>query len=134
MAPRLALALTLAFLAAVRPAAAVQVDFLPKPDPDDGKTFRVLCFHDIRDNLRASFETLPDGFAVDTKMLTNMFSWIQANGYHPVTLAQIDAARHGGKPLPKRPILLTLMTAMKATTRRSSRCSSSSAFRRCSAW
>jgi hypothetical protein len=53
----------------------------------------VLCFHDIRDNLRASFETLPDGFAVDTKMLTNMFSWIQANGYHPVTLAQIDAAR-----------------------------------------
>ena len=103
----MALTVALAIVAAVRPAGAVQVDFLPKPDPDDGKTFRVLCFHDIRDNLRASFETLPDGFAVDTKMLTNMFSWIQANGYHPVTLAQIDAARHGGKPLPKRPILLT---------------------------
>ncbi|WP_410482491.1 poly-beta-1,6-N-acetyl-D-glucosamine N-deacetylase PgaB [Ralstonia flatus] len=103
----MALTVALALVAAVRPAGAVQVDFLPKPDPDDGKTFRVLCFHDIRDNLRASFETLPDAFAVDTKMLTNMFSWIQANGYHPVTLAQIDEARRGGKPLPKRPILLT---------------------------
>lgn len=94
-------------VAAVRPAAALQVDFLPKADPDDGKTFRVLCFHDIRDNLRASFETLPDAFAIDTKALTNMFSWLQSNGYHPVTLAQIDEARRGGKPLPKRPILLT---------------------------
>ncbi len=97
----------LALVAAVRPAAAVQVDFLPKPDPDDGKTFRVLCFHDIRDNLRASFETLPDAFAIDSKALTNMFSWLQANGYHPVTLAQIGEARNGGKPLPKRPVLLT---------------------------
>ena len=96
----IALALVLALVAAVRPASAVQVDFLPKPDPDDGKTFRVLCFHDIRDNLRASFETLPDAFAVDTKMLTNMFSWIQANGYHPVTLAQIDEARRGGSHCP----------------------------------
>ncbi|MDF7008008.1 hypothetical protein NLR13_25950, partial [Escherichia coli] len=67
------MALVLALVAAVRPAAAVQVDFLPKPDPVDGKTFRVLCFHDIRDNQRASFETLHDAFAVDTKMLTNMF-------------------------------------------------------------
>ncbi len=99
--------LAMALLAFARPAAALQVDFLPKPDPVDGKTFRVLCFHDIRDNLRASFETLPDPFAIDTKMLTNMFSWLQANGYHPVTLDQIGEARRGGKPLPSRPILLT---------------------------
>ena len=36
------------------------IDIQPPADPDDGVTFRVLAFHDVRDNLRASFETYPD--------------------------------------------------------------------------
>jgi len=95
-------------LAAVPPPGqAYTLDFLPPPDPNDGVTFRVLCLHDVRDNLRASFETQPDAFAIDTRTLVDIFEWLRANDYHPVSLDQIIAARNGGAPLPARPVLLT---------------------------
>ncbi|MGF6900916.1 poly-beta-1,6-N-acetyl-D-glucosamine N-deacetylase PgaB [Paraburkholderia sp. GAS348] len=85
------------------------IDILPPSDPADGKTFRVICFHDVRDNLRSSFDTMNmlDPYAVDTGTLTSIFSWLQANTYRPVTVRDIEASRNGGKPLPPRAVLLT---------------------------
>ena len=80
---------------------------LPPPDPDDGVSFRVLAFHDVRENVRATFETDPDETAVDENTLTDVFAWLGHNGYHPVTLQQIIDARAGGKRLPSQPVLLT---------------------------
>lgn len=68
--------------------------------------FCVLCFYDICDNLCVSFEKLFDGFVVDIKMLMNMFSWIQVNGYYLVMFVQIDVVCYGGKLLFKCLILL----------------------------
>lgn len=43
------------------------IDILPPADPADGKTFRVLCCHDVRDNLRAEFNTnnVIDPYAIE---------------------------------------------------------------------
>jgi poly-beta-1,6-N-acetyl-D-glucosamine N-deacetylase len=85
------------------------VDILPPADPADGKTFRVICFHDVRDNLLSSFnsQNMIDPYAVDTGTLTSIFSWIQNNGYHPITVKDVEASRSGGKPLPTRAVMLT---------------------------
>ncbi|MGU7772076.1 poly-beta-1,6-N-acetyl-D-glucosamine N-deacetylase PgaB [Burkholderia sp. MR1-5-21] len=85
------------------------IDLLPPSDPADGKTFRVICMHDVRDNLLSTFatSTMIDPYAIDTGTLTAVFSWIDSNNYHPVTVKQIEASRHGGKPLPPRAVLLT---------------------------
>ncbi|KML46697.1 hemin storage protein [Burkholderia cepacia] len=85
------------------------IDLLPPSDPVDGKTFRVICMHDVRDNLLSTFSTstMVDPYAVDTGTLTAIFSWLQTNNYHTVTVKQIEASRHGGKPLPPRAVLIT---------------------------
>jgi biofilm PGA synthesis lipoprotein PgaB len=86
------------------------IDLLPPSDPADGKTFRVICLHDVRDNLMASFSSasaMVDPFAVDTGTLTAIFSWLQTNNYHTITVRQIEESRRGGKPLPPRAVLLT---------------------------
>jgi biofilm PGA synthesis lipoprotein PgaB len=85
------------------------IDLLPPSDPADGKTFRVICFHDVRDNLLSSFnsQNMIDPFAVDTGTLTSIFSWLQNNGYHPITVKDVEASRSGGKPLPTRAVMLT---------------------------
>lgn len=80
---------------------------LPPADPDDGVSFRVLSFHDVRTGVRASFENSPDETAIDDRTLAEVFAWLQYSGYHPVSLQQIIDARAGGKPLPARPVLLT---------------------------
>lgn len=86
---------------------AFELDFLPPPDPNDGVTFRVLCLHDVRDNLGATFDQYPDQFAIDTRTLADLFDWIRTNDFHPVSVSQIIEARNGGEPLPPRPLLLT---------------------------
>lgn len=80
---------------------------LPPADPDDGVSFRVLSFHDVRSNVRASFESSPDGTAIDERTLAEVFAWLRHNGYHPISLQQAIDARAGGQPLPPKPVLLT---------------------------
>ena len=80
---------------------------LGPPDAQDGKTFRVLAFHDVRTQVRASFATDPDESAVDETTLAGLFGWLQANGWQPVSLEQIVRARAGGVPLPRQAVLLT---------------------------
>jgi poly-beta-1,6-N-acetyl-D-glucosamine N-deacetylase len=85
------------------------IDILPPSDPADGKTFRVICFHDVRDNLLSSFnsQNMVDPYAVDTGTLTSIFSWLQNNGYHPITVKDIVDSRSGVKPLQPRSVMLT---------------------------
>jgi biofilm PGA synthesis lipoprotein PgaB len=97
----------LAGLACLCAAGAAHADQLPAADPDDGQSFRVLAFHDVREDVRASFEQNPDDTAIDSKQLLETFTWLQHEDYHPVSLDQIIAARQGGPPLPSRPVLLT---------------------------
>lgn len=81
---------------------------LPAPDPQDGKTFRAIVFHDIRTQVKASFERSPEESAVDDTVLAGFFEWLRVNDYHPVSLQQIADAHAGRKPLPPRAVLLTV--------------------------
>ncbi len=77
------------------------------PANDPPQSYRVLCWHDIRDNVRESFKTWPESTAIDTRDLVQQLSWIEQNGYHPVSLQQIIDARAGKTPLPDKALLLT---------------------------
>ncbi|RJG07929.1 poly-beta-1,6-N-acetyl-D-glucosamine N-deacetylase PgaB [Noviherbaspirillum cavernae] len=82
--------------------------------PDPEQSFRVLCYHDIRDNLRESFRTWPEPTAVDTDEFIRQLSWLNENGYHPVSLQQIIDARAGRGKLPEKAILLTFDDGYKS--------------------
>ena len=66
-------------------------------------SFVALSYHEVRDDVR----DYPDPYAVDSAALVRQFAWLRGNGYTPVSLDQIIAARGGGKPLPARAVLLT---------------------------
>lgn len=65
--------------------------------------FIVLCYHEVRADVR----DYPDPFAVDDGALVAQLAWLRGNGYTPVSLDQIVAARGGGKTLPPKAVLLT---------------------------
>jgi poly-beta-1,6-N-acetyl-D-glucosamine N-deacetylase len=77
------------------------------PSEDAPGTLRILCYHDVRDRLRDTQDQMPDDEAIDTRDLADHFSWLKENGYTPVSLDQVIAARNGGPPLPPRPVMLT---------------------------
>ncbi|GAA4023277.1 poly-beta-1,6-N-acetyl-D-glucosamine N-deacetylase PgaB [Actimicrobium antarcticum] len=77
------------------------------PVEDPSQSFRVLCYHDIRDDLHASLATSPESTALDTRELVRHFSWLQKNGYHPVSLQHIVDARAGRATLPTKAVLLS---------------------------
>ncbi len=93
--------------AAVSADTVLKTEFPEDPYANDGQSFRVLCYHDARDNLLDSFQTWPERGALDTATLIEQFEWLRENGYHMVSLDDILAARNGGKKLPSKPILLT---------------------------
>lgn len=77
------------------------------PYAQDGLSFRSLCYHDVRDGLRATLREWPESTAMDTYDLIQQFQWIRENDYHVVSLDAILAARSGGPKLPPRALLLT---------------------------
>lgn len=81
---------------------------------DPAQSFRVLCYHDVRDNLRESFKTQPESTAIETQELIRHFSWLQENGYHPISLQQIVDARAGRITLPEKAVLLTFDDGYKS--------------------
>ena len=64
--------------------------------------FVTLSYHDVND-------TVADQryMAVRTDNLIEQFNWLRENGYQPVSIAQILAARQGGPALPPKATLLT---------------------------
>lgn len=81
---------------------------------DPAQSFRVLCYHDIRDNLRESFTTQPEPTAIETQEFIRHLNWLQENDYHPVSLQQIVDARAGGARLPEKALLLTFDDGYKS--------------------
>ncbi|MEO6986554.1 MAG: poly-beta-1,6-N-acetyl-D-glucosamine N-deacetylase PgaB [Paralcaligenes sp.] len=78
-----------------RPAQASQ---LPWP----AQQFLTLAYHDIED--KDPDQTF---VAVRTDHFVQQMAWLHENGYQPVSVDQILAARQGGKPLPEKAVLLT---------------------------
>jgi biofilm PGA synthesis lipoprotein PgaB len=72
--------------------------------PDAGE-LNVLCYHDVRDDVRGYLD--PDQFAVSTETLIAHLDWLTAEGYRFVRLDDVLAAREGKKPLPPKAVLLT---------------------------
>ena len=103
----------LCFQQAVAATAATAMPIVPTDDP--AQSFRVLCYHDIRDNLRTTMATSPESTAIDTRELIRHFSWLQKNDFHPVSLQQIIDARAGGVALPPRAVLLTFDDGYQST-------------------
>lgn len=62
-------------------------------------------WHDIRDDVAGHVDR--DRYAVSTTQLAEQFDWLRANGWHPVSLDDIVAARQGRRPLPEKAVLLT---------------------------
>lgn len=87
--------------------AALKTGIPADPYGKDGVSFRVLCYHDARDNLLDTFQSWPERGALDTVTLIEQFEWLRENGYHMVSLDQILAARNGGPKLPAKAMLLT---------------------------
>jgi biofilm PGA synthesis lipoprotein PgaB len=91
-----------------------QTRWPPGVAADPPQSFRVLCYHDIRDNLRESFKRWPEPTALDTQDLIRHFSWLKENGYHPVSLQEIVNAREGRASLPEKAVLLTFDDGYKS--------------------
>jgi len=64
--------------------------------------FIALCYHNVEDD---DPDQRFDG--VTTEKLVAQLSWLQRNGYHPVSVDDLLAARDGGRALPDKAVLLT---------------------------
>jgi len=80
------------------------IPFATAEEKDTTSNLLALCYHDVRDDVRGRGDS--DAMAVSTRHLAEHFEWLRVNGYTPVTLEQIDAAKTG-ESLPKNPVLLT---------------------------
>jgi biofilm PGA synthesis lipoprotein PgaB len=95
--------LLIALAVACGQAAAARDPEIPRSAAASPGAFVVLCYHEVRSGVR----DYPDPFAVDDGALVAQFAWLRGNGYTPVSLDQIVAARLGGKPLPAKAVLLS---------------------------
>jgi len=66
-------------------------------------TFRVLCYHDVQEDVR----TVADPYALDTAQLVSQFAWLRENGFHVIGLDDVLAAREGRHALPDKALLLS---------------------------
>jgi hypothetical protein len=60
----------------------------------------VLMYHHIG--------SWPSPYSVATSNFTAQLDWLQANGYHAVTLHQVFAALFGPAPLPAKPVVISI--------------------------
>lgn len=67
------------------------------------KNLPILAYHDVVAMKTDKDE--PDTVAIDS--LVRHLSWIQAKGFTPITVAQLQAAQRGESALPAKPIMLT---------------------------
>ena len=68
----------------------------------DPARFIALSYHEVLSDSEPLTPT-----AVRASDLARQFAWLAANGWQPVSIEQILAARSGGQPLPDKAILLT---------------------------
>ena len=70
--------------------------------PAGTSMFLAICYHAVED-----VEPDQSYNAVSTAKMVQQFSWLERNGFHPVSIDQLIAARDGKAPLPANPVLLT---------------------------
>ena len=73
----------------------------------------VLSYHDIRDDVAAEGD--PDAYAVSHQNFAAHLDWLSGHGYNPVSLSQVIEASRSGRPLPKKPVLLTFDDGLRST-------------------
>ncbi len=101
MMRRLILAVVAAILVPAILIPAIQAAPARAADPG-GRSFIALSYHNVED--RNPDQTF---VGVTTDRLVDQLSWLQRNGYRPVSIDDLIAARDGGKPLPEKAVLLT---------------------------
>ena len=69
---------------------------------DDRDRFVAIAYHDV---VKTRAELASDAITVDH--LIEQFEWLLTNGYHPVSIDDLLAARSGKKPLPDKAVLLS---------------------------
>jgi poly-beta-1,6-N-acetyl-D-glucosamine N-deacetylase len=69
------------------------------------QAFEVLSYHDVKDSVDGDLER--EDTTISTKNMSRHFAWLQAHGYHPISVDDLLDAQSGKKPLPPKPILLT---------------------------
>ena len=67
--------------------------------------FVTLTFHDVRDDVEKQTER--DMYAISTKNLAQYLAWIKKEGWKPIRLEDVWAARQKRQILPERAVLLT---------------------------
>lgn len=65
--------------------------------------FISLCYHEVESERSPGLTAT----AVRAGDLAAQLAWLQASGYHPISLRQVLDARNGGAPLPEKAVLLT---------------------------
>ncbi len=95
MSNRLLAIATILLVALLAPLAAAR-------EPGGTPGFIALCYHNVED-------AEPDQtfLGSSTDKLVGQLSWLQRNGYHPIGIDDLIAARDGGKALPDKAVLLT---------------------------
>ncbi len=63
--------------------------------------FKAIAYHDVVDTRE---ELASDGVTIDH--LVSQFEWLLTNGYHPISIDELLAARNGDKQLPDKSVLL----------------------------
>ncbi len=74
--------------------------------------FSALAYHDVRDRVARDLDA--DQYVVSTANLIAHFTWLRANGYTPVSVDDILAARDGLRPLPEKAVLLSFDDGLKS--------------------
>jgi len=67
--------------------------------------FHVIAYHDVRDEVHDLVDA--DQYAISTRHLIDQFNWIRLNGFVPVSIDDIVAAKEGKRELPDKALLLT---------------------------
>ncbi|MGD8810126.1 MAG: poly-beta-1,6-N-acetyl-D-glucosamine N-deacetylase PgaB, partial [Gammaproteobacteria bacterium] len=70
-----------------------------------GTPFQAIAYHDVRDVVVDDVDV--DQYAISTRHLIDQFNWIKANGFNPISIDDLLAARAGERPLPDKAVLLT---------------------------
>jgi biofilm PGA synthesis lipoprotein PgaB len=78
------------------------------PAPD----FQVIAYHNVRDFVREDIDS--DQYAVSTRNLIDQFTWLQVNGFTPVSVNDLLRARDGQSRLPDKAVLLTFDDGLKS--------------------
>lgn len=81
-------------------------------DPAAAVSFVALSYHDVRDDVGGVLDA--DPYAVATARLVEQFEWLRENGYTPVGVDDLLAARSGARTLPERPVLLTFDDGLRS--------------------